>query len=468
MATMTSDLKFDLPPRVPQRKGRGLVGILLALVAGAAGGFLARPLIRPAGREAGPPHAGATLLTPSELTSLAEELERNQLYAQAADMWIRAGEVAPPAPTEKAERLFRIGRNLHLAGRYEQGLAYLLAAEAADANGLFRAQINRLVLEGLSALGKQDVREYQARRRTSLDPADKDRSPAVLAEIGGEPITEADLRGFVRRMAVQQLGGRPGSLASDSLEKAVEEQVRRWMETPDGRRQMLQAYIGNELLYREAVAATPADDRDVQEQLTEARRQILTRTYLDRYLVKDAPLSEADIRDAYEAHKDEYVEPEAVKVEAIAVTGQAAREEIDKALQAGTDFDELARRHAPVSRPAVPSDAEAAAMGPALSDRWIERDGFLPFVTDSRAALAHLFTLQPGEVSPKWFAGPGGQWVRFRLRDRRPQRVLALDECRPRVERDLRVRRRDEAMQRLEQELQRKYNVVIRERPTGR
>ena len=90
----------------------------------------------------------------------------------------------------------------------------------------------------------------------------------------------------------------------------------------------------------------------------------------------------------------------------------------------------------------------------------------MPIVSDGKAALAHLFTLEANEISKKWFAGNSGRSLRFRLVERRPERQLDFAECRDRVERDLRSRKQEDLLSQLTQTLQRKYKVVVHEKPT--
>ncbi len=457
---MSDSLRFELPQRAAPRRGAGFVLVVLALLAGAGVGYVARPRIQGCSPETrGQAAAGeAALLSHAQTVSLAETLEKNQCYAEAARAWQRAAALAPPSDGEKAEAFFRIGKNLSLANRHEEALAWLFAAEAVDRDGRWKQSVNRLVLEGLSALGREDARVYQAQRRTSLDlKADKDAGEPVAA-IGGEPITDLDLQTFARRMVMRQMGAQRAFMTPEALRKAVDAQLEQF-KSADGRKQLLQAYISQELLYREALAAKQPEQKEVQEQIVDARRQILVGAFLDDYLSRNLHIGETDLKNAYEANKAEYIEPEAVKVEAIVVESEAARKEVSDALDAGTDFAAVREKH---------STQKKAADSPDPFDRWIARDGWVPMVSDSKAALAHLLSLEKGDVSRKWFSGNGGRWLRFRCVDRRKERQLDLAECRDRVERDLRGRKQEELIKQLEQALQAKYKVVMNEQTTER
>jgi hypothetical protein len=394
----------------------------------------------------------ATLLSQAEITALAETLERNQLYAEAARAWEQAAQQAPPEGADKAEMLFRIGKNFSLAHQHERALGYLFAADVADENGKWKASISKLVLEGLSALGREDARAYQAARRVALD-AQGDDAPKIIAEIGGEPITELDLHSFGRRMVTQQLSMQRQFMSAEVFNEAVESGLDRF-KTADGRQQLLQMYLSWELLYREALAAGLPEDEEVRQRTVDARRQILTGAFLRNYLDRNLHVGETDLLNTYEAKKENYVEPEAFKVDAIVVEGDEAKERVSAALGAGTDFAEVREEfstHAP------------GTDEPDTFNRWITREGRVPLAADSRAALAHIVSLETGQVGGKWLEGTGGKWLRFRLVEHRPVRQLELDECRERVEQDLQAGKQNELLGQLQQSLQGKYEVVINE-----
>lgn len=447
---MGDDLRFDLPARPASKKRATFLVAVVAFGVGAAAGHFGWKS-RSFGAGPATTAGGGALLSREEQVALAETLEKNQLYAEAARAWQRAAELSPPSGAEKAEVLFRIGKNLALANQQESALAFLFAAEAADSSGRWKQSINRLVLEGLSALGREDARVYQAQRRTSLAPqADKD-SARPVAEIGGEPISELDLQTFARRLVTAQFASQRAMLPPDAVNQAIEAQLEK-LKTPDGRKQWLHRYISQELLYREALAAKQPDRAEVQEQVADARRHVLIQAFLDDYLSRNMHVGETDVKNAYEAGKAQYREPEAVRAAAIVVQGEEAKKAVSAALDAGTDFDRVREKHS-ASRPSGESSDPF--------DRWMTREGRVPVVSDGKAALAHLFSLEKGEVSRKWFEGADGKWIRFRLLDHRKERPLELSECRDRVERDLRAKKQEEALGQLEQALRSKYKVVM-------
>lgn len=443
---MTDEVKFELPQAPPAKQGCGKAGTLLALLIGIVAGSAVHTVFnRPATLPL--PSSTTDLLSHEELTALADKLERNQLYVQAARVWQQAARIETPENDRRAEVLFRIGKNLHLGGEHEEAARYLLAAEAADEKDRWSGSINKLLLESLSALGLEDVRAYQAKRRVSL--AKTDDKP--VAEIGGEPVTSTDLDTFARQMVESQMGMQRSVMSAEQFEQLVKTQLEPY-QAPEGQQQLLQAYLSRELLYREALAKGLAEHQKVRDRILDARQSVLIQAYMDDYLGESLQLTDTDVRNAYEAKKEEYIEEEAVKVDALVVGNEEEKKAVDTALESGTGFDELQTKYREEGKPDP-------------FDRWLTRDGWVPMVKEPKAALAHLFLLDAGKVGSKWFETNDGKWVRFRLAERREQRQLTLDECRDRVERDLTAQKREELIGRLQETLRSKYEVIVHEKP---
>ncbi len=444
---------FELPPPTPAQSRPWWLIAAAMLVAGAVIGYVLAPHGRtapddPSGEAPGTVAAQPELLSADEYRTLGERLERNQLFAQAAEAWLAASRLERPADSARADRLYRIGKNLHLAGDHDRALRYLFAAEAAGPRDTLKTTIDSLVLEGLSALGLEEVRDYQAlqRARLSATAATTQNAPDELARIGNEPITERELMTFARRRVDRQLRGQRAFLSRDALEQAAAAAMARF-ETPQARHVLLQNFLRDELLYREALAHNIPDRTEVRQAVVDSRRSVLIEAFLDYYLRQSVQIDDAGVQDAYEANKQRYVEPEAIRVEAIVAADEPAQDAVTQALEAGTDFDAVRSEH-------------SAGGDEKSGDAWVARDGFLPGVSDARAVLAHLFTLEPGQVSDRWFEADGGSY-RYRVVDHRPQRQLELDECRDRVEQDLRQRKQQQAIQTLQASLAEKYDVSV-------
>lgn len=83
---------------------------------------------------------------------------------------------------------------------------------------------------------------------------------------------------------------------------------RRRFNTPLGRAELADIFIGDELFHQEAIVNDLENDPDVVKQLAEAKRSILIAAYSKKHIEPDALPSEDEIHDYYELHADEYME----------------------------------------------------------------------------------------------------------------------------------------------------------------
>lgn len=442
---MSTDLKFDLPNQTKQTSFGQWALTLLLMCVGIGFTVFAALSVSLSSSQPGTARTtlpAASLLSHDELTTLAESLERNQLYVQAARAWEQAAALSPPEGAERTKMLFRIGKNLVLGNAHDEGLRYLLAAESLDNTKTFETSINRLVLESLSALGLEDARAYQAGKRIAMTAGDADDSTKPLATIGGEPITQADLDRFARDMVESQFGFQRSMIPEADYQKMIDAQLSQY-KTDEGKMELLQSYLTSELLYREALASKVEAHSDVARRIKQARRSTLTSAFIDQYMGEHLQLTDSEIENAYNADKEQYIQAEAVRIEAV-MAGDDQKAIVDGVLAAnGSLEDYLAKGF----------------------DGYYERTDTLPIVKDSRSAVAHLFLLEPDQWGGKWFETTDGKWVQFRVVERRDARQKTLEEARGEVAGGLRQQKRQELIQRLQESLRQKYEVVIHQAP---
>jgi peptidyl-prolyl cis-trans isomerase C len=145
-----------------------------------------------------------------------------------------------------------------------------------------------------------------------------------LAAVNGRPITTEAFR--------QKLAELPANM-KDSIN------------TPEGRREVLDILITRELLYQEAVKRHLEKDRSIQEKLAEARRSVLVAGMMDRLTARMAVGD--TLKNYYEAHRNEFRE---VRASHILVQKEEEARALKQQLDAGADFGELARKYSKDAR----------------------------------------------------------------------------------------------------------------------
>jgi len=299
---MSDDLKLTLPPRKVKIDWRhSPVPYLLAaaLALGAANLVL---LLLP--RLRGPAEATAVLSVPAQ-RDLAVKLEEQGLSASAVEAWKTYLAQASPAAPEKAAVWYRIGKLLQQAGRQEEALESYYRSEALHKDASTQKDIGRRVQECLESLGRYAALRQELSRRVELpgDAADSE----VVAEVAGEKITRASLERKIGEAIDLQLGQYAPYMSAEDLAGRKEEAFKRYS-TREAREEFLDQYIAGQLLYLSALDDKLADDAGVRSLMTEAERQVLAASALNRAMADNVKIGESDISTFYQANRQRYVE----------------------------------------------------------------------------------------------------------------------------------------------------------------
>jgi hypothetical protein len=236
----------------------------------------------------------------------------------------------------------------------------------------------------------------------------------VAARIGDQDVRYSEFQEYLARTADDS----DGALASDVLSELFDQ------------------FLDEKLLVRMAV------DRGVLPAGKGGPREAI-----DALLVTGmkAEPTGAEVARYYEAHRQEFVRPERVRLRQILTEDRASAERILQQLAAGADFTALAQR---LSRD--PSAATGGYQGE------LSREDVPPAFMDV------IFSLQPGEVSRIVPAEYG--FHIFQVVGRSPAGVVPLDEAREEIGERLRQERADRLLADLVRDGRAKYNVVVHAR----
>lgn len=239
-------------------------------------------------------------------------------------------------------------------------------------------------------------------------------APDVAAMIGDQQVRYSELEDYLERMA----GDSDGVLGSDVLSELFDQ------------------FLDEKVLMRMAV------DRKLLPGGKGTPREAIDALLADG--LKKEP-TDQEIAAWYEAHRQDFVRPERVRLRQILTEDRASAESALRQLAAGADFGELARR---LSRD--PSAGTGGYQGE------LSRENLPPAFADV------IFSLQPGEVS-KVVPADYGFHV-FQVMERFPAGVVPLEEARGEVRERLRQELADRLLAELVREGRTQYNVVVHRR----
>jgi hypothetical protein len=239
-------------------------------------------------------------------------------------------------------------------------------------------------------------------------------APDVAAQIGDQDVRYSEFEEYLERMADDS----DGVLGSDVLS------------------QLFDQFLDERVLVRMAtdrkLAGGKVEPRDAMDLLLRAG------------LEKNQP-TDQEVAAWYEAHRQEFVRPERVRLRQILTEDRASAESTLQQLAAGADFAELARR---LSRD--PSASTGGYQGE------LSRENLPPAFADV------IFSLKPGEVS-KVVPAEYGFHV-FQVLEHFPAGAVPLEEARDEIRERLRQERADRLLAELVSEGRSQYNVVVHRR----
>jgi peptidyl-prolyl cis-trans isomerase C len=260
--------------------------------------------------------------------------------------------------------------------------------------------------------------------------APKPVGPAVLVQVNGVAITEADVEFRLARMRQSAHG------------KAV---------APELRQNILKQLVDQELVYQKARAAGLDQNADYQRRLGQLRAQVVdyqrremwTAFYRTKILGQ-AGASEAEVRKYYDANKDR-IEAE-LHVGQILVRGKRADAEATLAkIRSGTTFEDVARER---------FKTVAGSLARPPWDLGYLRWNQLPSAWDPT-----VYRLKKGEVSGV-IEGPRSRYWIVKLIDRRASATPTFDQMKGRIEQILKRDKTEVLTKQLEQELRAKAKIV--------
>ena len=167
--------------------------------------------------------------------------------------------------------------------------------------------------------------------------------------------------------------------------------------TPQGRAELAEEMMGDELFYREALRDHMADDPDINKQIENAKRAILIQAYYKQYVEDRARPTDEELREWYDSHKDMFMTLPARRAQHIFSQSKEKLEELKAKYEAGEKFSTLATKYSEdkITQP------EGGNLGYFNPGGYIRSIGFSETFSDT------VFKMEPHQVyGPiKWERG---------------------------------------------------------------
>ncbi|MBN1697566.1 MAG: hypothetical protein JW881_08645 [Spirochaetales bacterium] len=296
-------LDFSLPETKQKNSAAQLVMLILLagiLVVGTLN--LVFVFFPPAGGKAAD---ASNRLSAGKQKELALKLQKRGLHEAAAAAWEDyLAKAAIPDP-ERASIWYTIGKIRQEAGDYEGALTGYYMSEAVFQVEELIPEIGRRVQECIEALGKFAALRRELSERVGMEESVS--GDHVVAEIGPEKITKADLDGKIEQYVGLLISQYAAFMEPDALNKQKEELFKQFS-GKDGRERMLNQYIIEEILYRKAREEQLAEKPEVRSLLKQTEKQLLAQQLLAKRIAERINITESDLKSYYEGNKGKYIQ----------------------------------------------------------------------------------------------------------------------------------------------------------------
>lgn len=158
--------------------------------------------------------------------------------------------------------------------------------------------------------------------------------------------------------------------------------------TPQGRAQLTEQIMADELYYREALRNNLAEEPEVKELIDKATRNILIAEYYERYIQDRARPGEQELLAYYNEHQDVYTTLPARRAQHIYSVDKQKLEDLKNRFEAGEKFTTLAHKYSedPITR------ADGGNLGYFNPGGYIRGVGFAESLNDT------IFKMEPRKV----------------------------------------------------------------------
>ncbi len=237
---------------------------------------------------------------------LAAKLAQRNLYGEAAKVWMEYLAQQQLTDTERAKVLFNTASLLEKAGSYGEAIEYYYRSELAANRPELEPGIKAGVDNCLQKLGRFSALRYELIDRTSMKKGDS-REQKIVAEIGPEKITEADLDAFIENNIDNQMLSYSQFMSPEQLSEQKKKALEQF-KSPQAKQQFLRTWLAQEVLYRQALEQGLSDKPQTKRMLDDLTREVLSQQMMDSQLASKIHITDTDLKTYYEANKSKFVE----------------------------------------------------------------------------------------------------------------------------------------------------------------
>ena len=444
---MGEKLDFSLPEKQRRNNILNKISVLMLLILIA---LTTANLLTGSSQKTHPAKGAATsYLSAQQTKQLAAKLAQRNLYSRAVKVWqdyLNAAELTDP---ERAKVLFQIGTLLEKADSHAEAIEYYYRSEIAAKLDELEPQINTHIKDCFEKLGKFSALRYELIDRTSFKKS-SEAGGKIIAEIGAEKITEADLDATIENSINNQLAPMSAFMTAEQLNEQKKKMLEQYRNL-EAREQFLRAWLAQEVLYRQALQEQITEKAEVKKLLEDVSRGVLSQQMMNQHLADKIHITETDIQTYYTANKNKFVEPAKAKISHILVEDQQQANELIDRIKGGEDFGKLAKEF---------SKDEGTKETNGKIDIDVNKGSYIPVIGESKELNDKIFSTNAPTLLDEPVKTEKG-WEIVKVEEITAERQKSFDEVGQEVMSTLLSQKRQDVQQDYIKEMMDKYNVII-------
>jgi len=312
----------------------------------------------------------------------------------------------------RAKICYRIA-DLYLdMAEYEKALGFLYRVEIEYPGTELSAEIGEKIVNCLENIGMVSQARYELESRTGLGQAEDNKGSVVIARVGKNEITQAEL---------------------DQALERLQPWVKKQFSSEEGTLEFARQFVATEVLYSKAKRLGYDKDPEVRLQIENILKQLLVRKIMEKELNDKVKINPADVELYYQANKDKYVEQAQVKLSYLNTDSEEKINNVLEQLNKGDDFSKAAQSDSVEKMENI--------------EQWIDVNSPIPEIGSSEQIWEQISKTAKGENTGK--IEYEDRFYCFLIRDNKESRQKGFEEVKDQVAYEYRSRREQEATQAL-------------------
>lgn len=229
----------------------------------------------------------------------------------------------------------------------------------------------------------------------------------------------------------------------DLLINSLPPEQRQMFQTRDGRRQLLDELVAQDLFYLEAKANKMDETQEFRDLMRDTEEKMLKTQAIANFM-KDITVTDEEVRDFYDNNPNEFMSPESVRASHILVNDEEQAKEIIEEIKEGKKtFEEAAMEY---------STCPSGQGGGDLS--YFQKGRMVPEFEDA------AFSMEPGTMTDEPVKTDFGYHI-IKVTDHKPEAQIPYETIKDEAKQFLLGQKQHEAYMKKIDELKEKYPVEI-------